>query len=499
MEGIRTMSLIGLVVCCSIGSLAQIPYDYKWAITQFSLPIRFEDSNIKQDTPFYFGNRFLYTGSPMSSIYIDSTLYATNSVDIVSEFYDTIRGVEAMLDEDFRLRYKYGAPADNYTLLLPKRDNEFYIINRSSTGASLDPNGNMIIDATYYSVIDAQKKEVKSAKHVLNRTMVTPNFLTATRHANGRDFWVVEKAWQGNTYYIYRTTPDTILLEHVQSIGDSARIDDVYGSGGFSPDGSLMGVACISQITQYFDFDRCTGRLSNPRRLQVPAMDFNGVIYPNIKGQYGIGFSKNSRYAYVNAPNTIFQYDLLAGDSLAVKQSEQLIIFFDTTLTRAYNTSTPFFYSRHTPNGKLIYAGFNLLPYAYCTINFPDSAGLACGFDTFDLAHSSLGNQCLTNVPQYSLGKIVGSGCDTAFTTGVSELGGSIGFELYPNPASAMIRVKVEQAGEVVVYDILGKEALRTDVDEGEQTIAIGHLSGGIYQAVLLSGSQRAVRRLVVW
>jgi hypothetical protein len=134
-------------------------------------------------------------------------------------------------------------------------------------------------------------------------------------------------------------------------------------------------------------------------------------------------------------------------------------------------------------------------------INRPDEAGVNCDFAKLSQVTNGIYNSSnpLPNLPYYALKAKVGSGCDTAFTTGVSELGRSIGFELYPNPASAMVRVKVEQAGEVVVYDILGKEVLRTDVDEGEQTIAIGHLSGGIYQAVLLSGSQRAVKRLVVW
>jgi len=495
---------IGYLCSLVFTTKGQKPYDYKWSITQFNLPVRFDESKIVQDTPFHYRNKF-YTVNPMSSIYIDSTLYATNSVSIASGFYDRIKGTEAMLDEDFRMRYRNGPPANDFTMLLPKRDKEFYSINRSSVGGFLDPDGNMIIDATYYSVIDAAKKEVKSAKHVLNRTMVTPNFLTATRHANGRDFWIVEKAWQGNTYYIYRTTPDTIVLEHIQTIGDSSRRDDIYGSGGFSPDGTKFGVACITQITQYFDFDRCSGRLSNPRRIAVPWITLEGDTAPTnavpgyYLGQYGIMFSPSGRFVYINSPANIFQYDLQAGDSLAIKHSETLIVRFDTTLMRIYNNSSPFDYSRLTPNGKIMYTSFDYLPHAYSLIHHPDSAGFACGFDTFGFAHTSLGNKCLPAIPVYSLGALIGSGCDTAFTTGVGEDEDfNLGFELYPNPASASVRVSAGKQGYIVLYDILGKEVLRKEVQVGEQTIAIEQLSGGVYHAVLQAGSQRAVRRLSI-
>jgi hypothetical protein len=56
---------------------------------------------------------------------------------------------------------------------------------------------------------------------------------------------------------------------------------------------------------------------------------------------------------------------------------------------------------------------------------------------------------------------------------------------IYPNPASSQITVKYfkNNKGQFVLFDILGKEVLRVDLDLGERVVTfdVSELSNGIY------------------
>ncbi|MEM6271328.1 MAG: hypothetical protein AAF998_17975, partial [Bacteroidota bacterium] len=83
----------------------------------------------------------------------------------------------------------------------------------------------------------------------------------------------------------------------------------------FSLDGTQLLVVTMSGIVDIFDFDRCTGELSNWRALGTPA--------PTTRGPhtyYGCSFSPDGTKIYVSeiwndtSGNRVFQYDLTAPD-----------------------------------------------------------------------------------------------------------------------------------------------------------------------------------------
>jgi hypothetical protein len=63
-------------------------------------------------------------------------------------------------------------------------------------------------------------------------------FMTATRHANGRDWWIIVPEHQSNLYYLLRLTPDGISEIKKQKIGYVTEWRNWTGQAVFSPDGS---------------------------------------------------------------------------------------------------------------------------------------------------------------------------------------------------------------------------------------------------------------------
>ncbi len=130
-------------------------------------------------------------------------------------------------------------------------------------------------------------------------------FLTATKHANGRDWWVFSHEYQNSKFYSWLLTPDSTYGPFIQAIGVDINYDAI-GQAKFSPDGSKYAIVNHYQNTvQIFDFDRCTGLLSNA------LVDSN---FTDLDWLRGCSFSPNGRFLYVNDASELFQYDTWAAD-----------------------------------------------------------------------------------------------------------------------------------------------------------------------------------------
>jgi hypothetical protein len=110
-------------------------------------------------------------------------------------------------------------------------------------------------------------------------------------------------------FYKILVTPDTIQVFD-QNIG-SLITDDVWGQAVFSPDGSKY-VLFTDHALDLYDFDRCSGELTNHQSLYFP-----DSVY-----RTGIAFSPNNRFLYANTQLNIFQYDLWASN---IDSSVQLV------------------------------------------------------------------------------------------------------------------------------------------------------------------------------
>ena len=136
--------------------------------------------------------------------------------------------------------------------------------------------------------------------------------VTAIKHAKGTDFWIVSPQHTSNTYFSYLLTSTGISLPAVQSNTSVVHNDRGYLSA--SSDGTkLCAVYGYDDSFDLFNFDTSTGILT----FQFTKTN---IVYP-----YGIAFSPNNSVLYVSSRQRIHQYDLTAGSTTAIFNSEHIV------------------------------------------------------------------------------------------------------------------------------------------------------------------------------
>ncbi len=228
--------------------------------------------------------------------------------------------------------------------------------------------------------------------------------MTATRHANGRDWWVLVSRIQQRKVFTFLASADTVFLHHIQEV--SLPMYHGLGQAVFSPDGSKFVRQCISgpigtdTAVDVFDFDRCTGQLSNQQQFFLAG------------GEYGAGggvaISPNSRYLYISYSDYLYQFDLAAEDLWAT---------LDTVGVYDGYTEWGFIHSRFylqqlAPDGK-IYINSTSAPKVLSVIEYPDQPGELSGLAQHAIQLPMFNFRALANHPNYRLGPLDGSPCDT--------------------------------------------------------------------------------------
>ncbi|MEZ4932916.1 MAG: hypothetical protein R2788_12455 [Saprospiraceae bacterium] len=243
--------------------------------------------------------------------------------------------------------------------------------------------GAYINQKLYYTLIDRTtnnglgKVIEKNVPLMEGTTQLNFNHAGAVRHANGRDWWVLLPHRMQPIYYRFLLTPEGIIGPEEQEIGFKMPTDDpsyYFGVNLFSQDGSqyVDYEWRKGEGFQLFDFDRCTGLLSNPIKVQYQT----GFEVSN--GAVGIAFSPSGRFLYMtyrkDSGVRLVQYDLDAPDIAA----SELLISDCPVPVSPYECSlgAPIL----APNGK-IYIPALIDTVAFHVIHHPDGLGLDCDFE----------------------------------------------------------------------------------------------------------------------
>ena len=179
-------------------------------------------------------------------------------------------------------------------------------------------------DGLQYSEVDLSLDGglggVTSNKNILLHTPTTEK-LTAIKHQNANEYWVVSHKWDSSEFIAYNvsdmgvnTTP--VISSTGTYVGGNEEFRAI-GQVKISPDGTKLAVARAEGLSevQLFDFDAGTGKLSNPLTL----LDFS----PDDKNVYGIEFSPNSKVLYISVIRQgVFQFNLEAGSETAIINSK---------------------------------------------------------------------------------------------------------------------------------------------------------------------------------
>ncbi|MBX2929092.1 MAG: hypothetical protein KF852_14740 [Saprospiraceae bacterium] len=305
--------------------------------------------------------------------------------------------------------------------------------------------------------------------------------LTAVRHANGRDWWIVAPKMLSNTYFIWLFTPQGLQGPMEQSIGSVWTWRDWGGQAVFSPDGSKYARANFENGLHLMDFDRCNGVFSNSVRIK-------SELPLNDTGPTGVGFSPSSRYLYLSWSIRLFQFDLRAAN---ISNSR-------TTVGTAQHYS--FFQQRLAPDGKIYMSSSIGMNYLH-VIHQPDNPGMSCSFEEIGLTLPTRRSFNMPNLPWFRLYELPGSPCDTLRV----QVPPVVRITVAPNPAYDELRVSLSEiyAGRPALfrlYDALGHLVYhaRWEADSYTLVADVSNLPAAMYFWEVLSEAERLGQGKVV-
>ena len=329
---------------------------------------------------------------------------------------------------------------------------------------------------------------------------------STVRHANGRDWWIVVPNQLEPIYYRFLLTPYGIERPETQEVGYPLNQPILYpydhlGINLFSQDGSRY----IDYDTfkgegfQLFDFDRCTGQLSNPIKIEL-----DSGFSPNNFG--GAAFSPSGRFLYLvyrkDYKYRLVQYDIEAPD---IETSEVLLSECPSPPISPYECS--FALPVLAPDNK-IYVGAKVDSTSYHIIHYPDSLGLACGFEFGGLEIGISPVSIPPYFPNYRLYDVPGSPCDTlgidapVGTVAMEEQREQAELDIYPNPSGGEVNIRYGLSGkdgQVEVFNVQGQKVRGLGLPTGGDEVHISGLKAGIYFVrVLVDGYVQKTGKVVV-
>ena len=180
----------------------------------------------------------------------------------------------------------------------------------------------------YYNIVDMSLNgglgDV-AIKNMLLLEHVTEK-LTAVRHANGHDIWVIVHEYETDGFASFLVNCSGLNTLPVMSYAGTVHIKDavdnnMVGQMKVSADGKKIALAIVEMgIMEIFDFDNATGLVSNPVTLPK--------ILPGNDGMtYGVEFSPDGTKLYGSLITgfRLYQYDLMAGSAADIINSRTLV------------------------------------------------------------------------------------------------------------------------------------------------------------------------------
>ncbi|QMU28890.1 PD40 domain-containing protein [Adhaeribacter radiodurans] len=236
-----------------------------------------------------------------------------------------------------------------------------------------------------YSEVDMKLQNGMGDIAKKNNFLISPvsEKLTAVKHSNNKDYWVITHKWNSDGFYAYQVTAAGVSRQPIVSnVGTThkGKNKEAIGAMKVSPDGKKLALALWRDSNKFevFDFNASTGKVSNP------------ISFDHYDEAYGVEFSPDGTKLYGttngigNVPSQIWQFNLL-GSRQAVEESPTLIAVSKADKIGSLQLG---------PDGKIYLAKEKETTLGL--INNPNAPGLGCNYvdegQMLDSAsHSELG------------------------------------------------------------------------------------------------------------
>lgn len=186
---------------------------------------------------------------------------------------------------------------------------------------TVDAHQNALRNGLNYTIVDLSQNAGLGAVTVKN-TVLNGNEVcekvTAVKHANGTDFWILMHLYDSRDFYAYRLSAAGVGAAVVSTVGVRHNSDrrTAIGYMKTSPNGAKLAVAIYTQdLVELFDFNTNSGVVSNPIQLN------------NYTTPYGVEFSPSNQYLYISSftDGDLYQFDISSNNQSTINSSSQVI------------------------------------------------------------------------------------------------------------------------------------------------------------------------------
>jgi len=332
-------------------------------------------------------------------------LFQSNSCSVLDGNNEIVSGGEFLNEGNFNNTH---CPNGNFTtdgiVILPVSSSVFYLLYFTRDVY----DGKVFhVEFRFTKVIKNQVGDlrvVEKDQPILSDIKTVGGNIALVRHANGKDWWIVLSQIDSSNKIKILLGENGVVAIQNQEIGVVvANSDSGTGSSLFSPDGKKLAIYnSFKTDLHLFDFDRCTGILSNPEHIVI-----NDEA--DIAQAAGAAFSPNSRFLYLPSTQKIYQYDMWANE---IDKSRVVVGVYDGFRDRT-GLSTRFSRAKLGADGK-IYIGTPANRGVFHIIHHPNEKGLDCKLEQHGIVLPiRVFSSTMSHHPNYRLGPEKGTICDS--------------------------------------------------------------------------------------
>ena len=452
------------------------------------------DSTSLTVVPDSFGIAFAQTQGNISDEQ-GNLLMVSNGIYIMNAAGDTMFNGDSLnpgIAADLYSIYGMFIPNGNVVLPMPGDSTKYILMHHTVELIPGYPSVNLYM-TTIDITLDGGLGGVISKNVVINQDSCDWGIATC-RHANGRDWWVVIPKSKSDTLITFLLTPQGIYQTSRQGFGFPGIIGGNVGTPLFSQDGLKFSISATHLVNniyyhevRLYDFDRCSGLFSNAK---LDSLDNEPGACTN--------FSPNGKYLYALSFSNIYQYQTDTND---FSGSRKLVATYDGFLSL---NQTDFWFSFLAANGKIYITSGGRVVDITC-VEYPDSLDTACFVNQHSVHLPSWTFRGHVNHPNYYLGRLTGSPCDTLTWVGIDEFQQhDFKMRISPNPNNGNFKLVYllpqNEPGQLKIYDLTGRIVYKQYLPPWSslQYITLPYLSSGIYSCIIESKNERVVQKVVV-
>lgn len=398
------------------------------------------------------------------SDYFGNLLFYTDGITVYDSSHQQMQNGNGLYGN-------YSSTQSSIIVRKPLSDSLYYIFTVDFLGGSNGLN---------YSLVDMSLNGGKGAVTLKNILMHADarEKVTAIRHHNRRDFWVLVIDWPTDDLYAYLVDSAGVNPQPVISAMDSLQMQiTAVGSNranGYmkaNRQGNKIAMALWnSNSFDLFDFNDSTGVVSNHQKLQGVSGAMNKT--------YGVEFSPEGTKLYGTTCDRsgssmfqLIQFDLNAGTPLNIYNNR--VILSDTDYTPAVN----YYYGalQLGPDSK-IYCSLNGETFLG-VINYPDVPGSGCIY--INNGVSLNGRHCVLGLPNFLADYAL------PIETGLQDQDQlSQQMNVFPNPATDHISVSTSATGVIekwIIFNFLGNKVAEGNLHPHHSEIDLHEFANGMF------------------